>query len=189
VVEEARVALGEQRQVVLADSPLVGGGPAPHPLHQRRGRRLQVDDQIRGRRARPQHVVDLAVQREFVLRQREPREQRILVEQEVADRGAAEHVGLGERLEHARALKQEKQLRRQCEARHVLVEAADERIVLRALEHQVARQARAEAAREGRLAGADRPLDHQVAESIHRSFLPFEGKSFSGWYSPARSPG
>ena len=72
-----------------------------------------------------------------------------------------------ERLDHARALEQEKQLRRQGVARHVLVEAGDEGILLRLLEQELDRQPRCEPAREARLAGADRPLHHQVAEPIH----------------------
>jgi Na+(H+)/acetate symporter ActP len=76
-------------------------------------------------------------------------------------------VGLGQRLEQPRALEQEKELHRQRIARHVVVEAREERILVRLLEHQVRAQARGEAAREAGLARADRSLHHQVPEFIH----------------------
>ena len=71
--------------------------------------------------------------------------------------------GCVERLEHAGALEQEKELRRQRVARHVVVEAREERVLRGLLEQQSAPRRAAEAAREAGLAGADRALHHQVA--------------------------
>jgi hypothetical protein len=107
------------------------------------------------------------VQGELVARQRDAREQQVLVEQEIRDRRPREHVGLLERLDHARALEQEEELRRKGVARHVLIEARDERIFRRLLEQQLRRKPRRKAPREARLAGADRPFHHQVAKLIH----------------------
>src|SRR5258705_4252470 len=46
VMEEARVALRQQRQVLLADAAFVSGGAAPYPLGEHCRLRLQIDDQI-----------------------------------------------------------------------------------------------------------------------------------------------
>ena len=67
-----------------------------------------------------------------------------------------------------RALEQEEELRRQRVARHVVVEAREERVLVGLLEHQVGAEARGQAAREAGLAGADRPLDHEVARIYPR---------------------
>src|SRR5690606_22878199 len=109
----------------------------------------------------------LLVERELVAREREPREKRVLVEQEVADDGAAEHVRLRERLQHARALEEEEELRGERVARHVLVEAGEEGILLRLLEDEVAAEAGGEAPGEARLPRPDGPLDHDVPEPMH----------------------
>jgi len=114
-----------------------------------------------------QHFVDLLVERELVRRQREAREQRVLVEQEVGHHRPREHVGLRERLQHARALEQEKELHRQRVALHVLVEAREERVLFGLLEHQIRAEARGQAARQAGLARADRPFHHQMAQLIH----------------------
>src|SRR5688500_11214518 len=115
MVEKARVPLCQQSQVFLADAPFEAGAAAPHPLDEHPGLRLEVDHQVRRGGAWPQGSIDFFVESELVARQRKAREQRILVEQEIGDRGFCEHVGLRERLEHARALEQEEQLRRQRE--------------------------------------------------------------------------
>src|SRR5215510_8104231 len=41
MIEEARIAFDEQRQVLLAHWPLVAPRTPPHPLHQRRGVSLE----------------------------------------------------------------------------------------------------------------------------------------------------
>src|SRR5258705_11317502 len=61
VVEEARVALRQHSEILLAKAALVAGGAATHPLGEDRRLRLQVDDQVRHGRARAQGVVHLLV--------------------------------------------------------------------------------------------------------------------------------
>ena len=61
------------------------------------------------------------------------------------------------------ALEQERQLRGQREARHVVVEAREKRVVVGLLEQLVGMQPVRELAREARLAGADRTFDDDVA--------------------------
>ena len=111
-------------------------------------------------------LVDLLVERVLVVGQVEPREQRILVEQEVGDGRLAEHVELRQLAQLVGALEQERELRRQREARHVVVEARQERIVLGLLEQHFRVEVLGELAREAGLAGADRPLDDDVAAAF-----------------------
>ncbi len=136
MVKEPRVALGEEGKVVLADAALVSGGATPHPLDQRRGLCLQVDHQFRLGRLRADRVIDLLVQHELVRGERGAGKERILVNQEIGDHGPAEQVGLHERLELSDSLEQKKELRRQRIARHVLVEASQERVLPRLLQHR-----------------------------------------------------
>ena len=56
-----------------------------HALDQRVGRGLQVDDQVGRGRLRRELGVDLLVEPELVVGQRQAREQRVLLEQEVGD--------------------------------------------------------------------------------------------------------
>ena len=146
-VEVAAVRVGEPREVVRRDRPLEVDAAPVHALDQRLDRRLQVDDEVGRRRLRLQVRVDLLVELVFVVGQVEPREQRVLVEQEIADGRAAEHVELADAAQLVDALEQERELRRQREARHVVVEAREERIVLRPLEQHLAAERAARAAR------------------------------------------
>src|SRR4029079_2679327 len=91
-------------------------------LDQRFRLRLQVDDQIGNDGLGFQVRIDLLVQGEFVVRQIQLREQRVLVEQEVGDRRAAEQVRLRQRPDLVDALEEEVELRRQRIARHVPIE-------------------------------------------------------------------
>src|SRR5204863_8915181 len=106
-MEKARIALGEESEIRLAQRPLIAARAAAHALDQRRRLRLQVDDEIRRRGARSQRLVDLVIERELIARERQARKQRVLVEQEVGDDRPAEHVGLRERLDQPRALEKE----------------------------------------------------------------------------------
>src|SRR5881394_1174023 len=109
VVEEARVAVGEEGEVFLADAAFVAGGAAAHALGEHRGLRLQVDDKVGRRRAGTQRIVDLLIQGELVLVQRQAGEKRVLVDEEVADRRLGEKIELRQRFEHARPLEKKKQ--------------------------------------------------------------------------------
>jgi hypothetical protein len=76
---------------------------------------------------------------------------------------AAEQIQLRQPAQLVGALEQERELRGQREARHVVVEARQERIVLRLLEQHFRVEAGGQLAREARLAGADGSLDDNVA--------------------------
>ncbi len=114
--------------------------------------------------------VHLLVEPELRVRQVQAREQRVLVEQEVADRRAAEHVELAHSPQLVHALEQERELGRKREASHVLVEALEERIVLGPLEQFLAVDSMRELPGKAGLAGADRPFDDDVAAfgEVHR---------------------
>ena len=103
--------------------------------------------------------IHLLVERELLLVERELREQPILVEQVVGDAHRVEQVVLADVLQLARALEQEEQLRLQRRRARVAIEALEERILVRLLQHQLAAEAAREPAREAGLADADRPFD------------------------------
>lgn len=109
--------------------------------------------------------VHLQVEPVLVVAERQPREQRILREHEVGDDRLREQPRLRERLHLLDALEQERELRLQGVARHVVVEALEEGIVLRSLEQQLRAESFCEAPRQRRLADADRPFDRDVAET------------------------
>ena len=111
MVEEPRVAFGEQGQVIVADPAFEERGAAPDAFDKDSRLGLQVHHQVRHRGVRAQRVVDALVERELVAGQRYAREQGILVEQEIRYRGAPEHVGLCERLDLLGALEEEEELR------------------------------------------------------------------------------
>src|SRR5256885_14071857 len=92
-------------------------------------------------------------------REGEPREQRVLLEEEIADREPGEEIHLRELPQLAYPLEKEEQLRRQREAGHVLVEARQERILLRALQDEGRVQPPGQAPGEARPADAHWALD------------------------------
>src|SRR6266571_2786459 len=88
-------------------------------------------------------------------RERQPREQRVLLEEKIADGEPGEEIHLRELAQLADPLEQEKKLRRQREARQ-------ERILLGVLEDQARPQPSGETPGEAGLADADRPFDDDV---------------------------
>src|SRR5580704_4991142 len=102
--------------------------------------------------------VDLVVQRELVVAQVKACEERILVEKEIRDCRAPKQVELRQAANLIDALKQEVELGRQGEARHVGVEPGKKRILFRCLEQCIAVEVEREGAGKARLAGANRPL-------------------------------
>ena len=163
MVEEAAVGVDQAAQVGLRQVGLHRDAAAPDALVERLGPRLQVDHQVRHRRLRPQAVEDLLVERELVVVQREPREQRVLVQKEVADQRLREQVALGEVAQLVDPLEQEEELRRQRVAPAVPVEALEEGVLRGLLQHRRAAEALGDATGQRGLAGADRPLDDDVA--------------------------
>src|SRR6185437_14372138 len=122
-------------------------------------RRLQIDHQVRRRRVDRQLRVDLLVQRELFLVERELREQPVLVQQVVGDAHRLEQIVLTDIFELARALEQEEQLRLQRRRARVAVEALEERILVGLLQDQLAAEAAREPTGEAGLAYADRAFD------------------------------
>src|SRR6267143_562580 len=90
------------------------------------------------------------------------REQRVFLEEKIADGEPGEEIHLRELAQLPYPLEKEEQLRRQREAGHVLVEARQERILLRALQDQGRVQPAGEAPGEARLADPDRSFDDDV---------------------------
>src|SRR5712691_5672438 len=162
VIEETAVAVGERGKIFRADRTLEFYAPPAHALIERGRLRLQVDDQVGPRGLGLERVEYLLVQVQLVAREREAREKRVLFQEEIAHGQPVEQVHLRELAQLADPLEQEKKLRRQGEARHVLVKARQERILLGVLEDQGRPQPSGEAPGEAGLADADRPFDDDV---------------------------
>src|SRR5437773_7795615 len=162
MIEKTVVAVSEQGEILAGDGPLEFYSAPAHPLVQDLRLRLEVDDQIGFRRLRLERVVDLLIQVQLLPREGEPREQRVLLEEEIADREPREEIHLLELPQLAYPMEKEEQLRRQREAGHVLVEARQERILLRPLQDQGRVQPAGQSPGEARLADADRPFDDDV---------------------------
>src|SRR5215467_2037334 len=163
MIEEAVVAVGEQGEVFRGDRSLEFYAAAAHTLDQGAGLRLEIDHEVGTRRLRLERVEDLLVQVQLVPVEREAREQRVLLEQEIAHRDAAEQVELRQLAQLRDPLEEEEELSRQREPRHVLVEPRQKGILLRALEHEVRLYAGGKAPREAGLADAYRTFDDDVA--------------------------
>src|SRR5690606_26298346 len=159
VVEEARVRLAEPLEVALLGLLLERDAAGSDPFQQHARRRLEIDHEVRLRRLDLQRGRDLIVELELLRIEVQLREQAVLLDQEIGDPDRGEHVGLPDLLDLAGTLEQEEDLRRQRRLAGTLVEALEERILLRLLEDQLAREALREPLRKARLADADRPLD------------------------------
>ncbi len=150
----------------------------PDALEQHVDGRLQVDHQIGLRRADVELGIQLLVERVFVVIERDAREQPVLLQQIVRNAYRREQVRLVERGELLRALQQEVQLRRQGRGARVPVEALEERVLRRLLQHRLGGETLAQAPRQARLADADRSFDHDelverfVRHVTYRSVRP-----------------
>src|SRR5437588_7032671 len=162
MIEKTVVAVREQGEILAGDEPLEFYPAPAHPLVQDLRLRLEVDDEIGFRSLRLQRVVYLLIEVQLLARERQPREQRVLLEEKIADGEAREEIHLRELAQLTYPLEKEEQLRRQREAGHVLVEARQERILLRTLQDQGRVQRAGQTLGEGRLADADRPFDDDV---------------------------
>jgi hypothetical protein len=138
MIEEMRVGLVEPLEVAALDLALEGVAAPAYTLDQHLDRRLQPDHQIRHRQVDAELLIDLLVEPQLVVVQIKAREQPILLEQEVGDAGRRKQVALLPLLHLTRALEQEEQLGRQRELLGGLVEALKERVLVRALQHQLA---------------------------------------------------
>src|SRR5438034_8289739 len=99
---------------------------------------------------------------QLVPRESQAREQRVLLEKEIADGEPGEEIHLRELPQLPNPLEKEEQLRRQRETGHVLVEAGQERILLRTLQDQGRVQPAGQTLGEARLADTDRAFDDDV---------------------------
>src|SRR5436189_5304154 len=99
---------------------------------------------------------------QLVPRESQAREQRVLLEKKIANGEPGEEIHLRELPQLPNPLEKEEQLRRQRESGHVLVEARQERILLRTLQDQGRVQPAGQTLGEARLADADRAFDDDV---------------------------
>src|SRR5713101_76705 len=162
MVEKTVVAVCEQGEILTGDRPLEFYPAPAHPLVQDLRLRLEVDDEIGFWSLRLEGVVYLLIQMQLFARERQAREQRVLLEEKIADGEPGEEIHLRELPQLPNPLEKEEQLRRQREAGHVLVEARQERILLRTLQDQGRVQPAGQTLGEARLADADRPFDYDV---------------------------
>src|SRR2546427_8217036 len=162
MIEKTVVAVGEQGEIFPGDRPLEFYPAPAQPLVERLRLRLEVDHEIGFRSLRLERVVYLLIQMQLFARERQAREQRVLLEEKIADGEPGEQVHLCELPQLAYPLEKEEQLRRQREAGHVLVEARQERILLRVLQDQGRVQPAGQTLGEARLADADRAFDYDV---------------------------
>src|SRR5712691_215461 len=117
-------------------------------------------------------------------RERQAREQRVLLEEKIADGEPGEEVHLSELPQLAYPLEKEEKLRRKREAGPVLVEAREERVLLRALQDQGRVQAAGQTLGEARLADADRPFDYDVVIFRERHEARARGKGRPSYTRP-----
>src|SRR5207302_9921342 len=176
MIEKTVVAVREQGEILAGDEPLEFYPAPAHPLVQDLRLRLEVDDQIGFRSLRLERVVYLLIEVQLLARERQPREQRVLLEEKIADGEAREKIHLRELAQLTYPLEKEEQLRRQREAGHVLVEARQERILLRTLQDQGRVQPAGQTLGEARLADADRPFDYDVVVFRERHEARARGK-------------
>ena len=169
-VEVAAVRFGEAGKVGRGYLPLELDAAPVHALDQRVDRRLEVDHEVRCGGLRLQVRIDLFIELVLGIGKVQPGEQRVLVEQEIADGHVAEHVELADTRQLVHALKQERELGRQRKTRHVAVEALEERVLLGPFEQFFAAHVVRERPCEAGLAGPDRPLDDDVSAlfEVHR---------------------
>src|SRR5207244_4344510 len=80
MIEKTVVAVREQGEILTADGPLEFYPASAHPLVQDLRLRLEVDDEIGFRSLRLERVVYLLIQMQLIARERQAREQRILLE-------------------------------------------------------------------------------------------------------------
>ncbi len=160
LVKEARIRLVEPFEVLAVDMLLVIDAAAGDALEQYVYRCLQVHDQVGRRRTNVELDVELLVEGELVVIQRDAREQAILLQQVVRDSDRVEQVCLLQRLKLLGALQQKVQLRRQGCGTRIAVEALEEGVVLGLLEDRLRAEALAETPDEAGLTDADRPFHH-----------------------------
>ena len=159
------VGIGEPLEVVELDLLLHRDAALAQPRQQRFRPGLQPDHEVGLAQLRGDRRVHLRIEPVLLVAERQLGEDRVLGEHEVADHALAEHARLGHATHLALALEQEEQLGLERIARHVVVEAVEERVLGRLLEHQLGADAASQQVRQRRLAGADRPLDGDVAKS------------------------
>src|SRR5216683_614831 len=85
MIEKTVEAVREQGEILIGDRPLEFYPAAAHPLEQDLRLRLEVDDEIRSRRLRLQRIVYQLIEVQLLARERQPREQRVLLEEKIAD--------------------------------------------------------------------------------------------------------
>src|SRR3569832_1610850 len=162
VIEEQRISIGETLQIGRIHQTLVGDDA----LEQHPDRRLQIDHKIRLRRHHREVLINLLVQLQLIIIEGELREEAILLQQEVADQAAAEHIALPQMLQLLHALQQKRQLGRQRGLARVLIKALEKGIVLSTLQQQFTAEGRSEPTRKTGLADAYRSLDDDVAGRV-----------------------
>src|SRR6185312_3565274 len=140
LMEEARIRFVEAYQVVALDVLLIADAAPRDPLEQHVDRRLQVNHEIRLRRLHVEPRVDLLVQGELRFIQSHPREQAVLLQQVVRHPNLCEEVLLLQGAELLAALKEEMKLRRQRAGARILVEAFQEGVLRRILQHRLRRE-------------------------------------------------
>src|SRR2546421_2717174 len=107
MIEKTVVAVREQGEILIGDRPLEFYPAPAHPLVQDLRLRLQVDDEIGFRRLRLERVVDLLIEVQLLPRERQPREERGLLEEEMADGEPGEEIHLRELAQLAYPLEEE----------------------------------------------------------------------------------
>src|SRR6266699_2982801 len=176
MIEKMVVAVREQGEILPGDRPLEFYAATAHAFIKRAGVGLQVDDEVGPGGLGTERIENLLVQVQLVRRERQAREQRVFFQEKIADSEPGEEVHLGELPQLADPLEKKKQLGRQSEAGHVLVEARQKRILLRMLQDQGRVQAAGETLGEARLADANRPFDYDVVIFRERHGAGARGK-------------
>src|SRR5579862_5446192 len=162
VMEILPERLRQALQILWSDSPLEVPVTFAEPPEQDVGAGLQVDDQIRAREPLVEQLEDLPVELELVGAERDGREDRVLGEEVVSDRAAAEQLALPELALLPVALEQEEELGLEGMAFGLVVELPEEGILLDRFEEEPRPELGGKPSREGRLPDADGALDRDV---------------------------
>ena len=162
VVEEMVVGVDQLGQILLGELPLEGALPAADPCHAGGDVGGEVDDQIGARHLRLERRVELLVEHQLVVGERQVGEDPVLLEAVVGHQELLEELALHRLLLLLEPLEDEVELGLEGRARTVLVEVGEERVV-DVLEHAHRLEPAGDQVDERRLADPDRAVDRDVA--------------------------
>ena len=111
MMKETGITVGQPPQIGFGNTSFKMDGAPFYPFYQGGRSGLQINYQVGLGSLGLEMLIDLSVKPVFSIIQREPGEQWIFIEQEIADRRLRKHVDLRQALQLVDTLKKEEQLR------------------------------------------------------------------------------